>query len=310
MIADSLQAEALFAYICQHPAEDDVRLAFADLLEQRGEDEHAEFVRCQVELAALEGEHGPNPLADCVRAVDAGTVQLSSTEAHAAIIAQGRLDDLRRRERELLYPTARGLTNADRWGKLALPGVEQFVFRRGFPAEVTLTALAFAGGPCGRCGDKWRHRRPDGSSLIRIDPECPDCRGTGKTPGHAAALFRAAPVEKVTLSGKRPEYHLTGGGARWSWYCVGFPEDAATLPVELFDLLPGSTVRMNNERRIYPTEQAAHDALAAAALLLGRRRGWPCPRCKGEGWLEDRHGDTAPYECYDCHGTGHTVEGS
>jgi hypothetical protein len=60
---------------------------------------------------------------------------------------------------------------------------------------------------------------------------------------------------------------------------------------------------------IYPTHQHALDALAAACLLYGRRRGWPCPKCQGTGKGKKVTHQGNHYECAVCHGLGHTVEG-
>lgn len=302
MIADSQTDEALHDYICRHPAEDDVRLAYADVLEERGEDERAEFIRVGVELAAWERRNN-EPL-------PAGKAAMSVMRQYAA-----KIKDLRRREENLLErfggdwlplpwdswdvssePGAR-LTFSTRGGPSAV-----VTFRRGFPADITLTAEAFAGGLCSGC-------RGTGDETSDGQGTCGDCHGTGRTPGHAAALFRAAPIEAVELSDKRPEYHLSGNGGmadRWSWFCAGLADDPATLPRELFSLLEGGASGMDGQRWVYSTESAAHDALAAAALLLGRRRGWPCPRCRGDGVAHHLAG--VPIRCEDCHGLGHTVE--
>jgi uncharacterized protein (TIGR02996 family) len=57
VIAESTTADALLSYICQHPSDNVARLGYADVLEERGEDERAEFIRIQLEL--------PGPLAHC-----------------------------------------------------------------------------------------------------------------------------------------------------------------------------------------------------------------------------------------------------
>ncbi len=199
-----------------------------------------------------------------------------------------------------------------------LLGIGAARVRRGFIAEITLTAAAFVGGRCGRCVG------PDGDRLhytgkIQGKP-CPDCDGTGRTPGHAAALFRVAPIERVVLSDMDAVTSRADGLYRLiSRHRVGTAFDL------LLPLLQGAD-RFSRESTL--------DALAAAALLYGRRQGWPCPECKGLGreqWEckvcgarpdqegEIRHGKGC-YElseegggsewvdsCNACHGTGHTV---
>src|SRR5947209_6864253 len=53
LTADTTAAD-LLAYVVTHPEETDCRLVYADLLEERGEDARAEFIRVQCELARWE----------------------------------------------------------------------------------------------------------------------------------------------------------------------------------------------------------------------------------------------------------------
>jgi uncharacterized protein (TIGR02996 family) len=323
VIADSLQAAALHEYICQHPAEDDARLVYADVLEERGEDERAEFIRVGVELAGLRsritdprdniglGWSLPKAESERVLALDGREREL--LEAHFA----GWAPQLAGEDSGYLLPsepTVRIRHNERYDDDVAV------TFHRGFPAEVTLTAEAFAGGRCGRCEGSGKVLR----GLQGVDEDqwrehdCPNCRGTGQTPGHAAVLFRAAPIERVTLSDREPADGGEGIYPSESWYWEESAADFWFLPRDLFDLLTGHrrasqrTDLHPSRQRHYDTEQDAHDALAAAALLYGRRRGWPCPRCQATGKLrfadmEDEEPDCA---CSSCHGTGHTVEES
>jgi uncharacterized protein (TIGR02996 family) len=318
MIADSRTAEALHDYICRHPAEDDVRLAYADVLEERGEDARAEFIRVGVELAAWERRNN-EPL-------PAGKAAMSVMRQYAA-----KIKDLRRREENLLERFGGDWLPLpwDSWDVSSEPGSRltfstrggpsgAATFRRGFPAEITLTTEAFAGGPCGRCGGRaFIHR--NGTEF-----RCYGCpRTPGRTKGHAAALFRAAPIEAVKLD-REPDRH--GRGYAWYYCDRDVPTWAARsgLPTDLFGLLCGG-VAGADRWIIYPTRQHAHDALNAAALLYGRRQGWPCPRCEGAGTVtidlrvkggpESDEGklyvmqppDEVEMECPDCRGIGHTV---
>lgn len=278
MIAESTTADALLSYVCQHPSDDVARLAYADLLEEQGEDARAEFIRVQVELWARRDEYDSYDLMERGPTYDA----------------------LQRRERELLEAHYREWMHADLGplcDHLHWRGATN-TYCRGFVAEVALTVEAFAGGPCGQCSGWFQANQGDSG--------CPACRGTGKTPGHAAALFRAAPIERVTLSDRTPYYN----GAGYAWFNSGrvspSPDvpDASELPEELFRLLAGGVSGFR--WRAYPT---AHDALAAAALLLGRRRAWPCPHCKGRGrtYIAGGGEPEDDPDCFNCRGTGHTV---
>ncbi|MCE9566819.1 MAG: TIGR02996 domain-containing protein [Planctomycetes bacterium] len=53
MSTHNLTHDALNAEILAHPAEDTARLAFADLLDEQGENARAEFIRTQIRLATL-----------------------------------------------------------------------------------------------------------------------------------------------------------------------------------------------------------------------------------------------------------------
>lgn len=269
----------LLEYVCWHPAEDDARLVLCDWWEDHGQSERAEFCRLQIELHR--------------RCFGGWT----PTEADVAT-----MQPLLGREQELM-----GTDAFLSWCPPVIrDNVNESRYRRGFIAEVSLTAEAFAGGPCGRCGGTGQLATGKSAGQWFGPTPCPDCRGTGRTPGCAAALFRAAPIEKVTLSDKRP---AQGVYPSESWYWEEGGADFWFLPRDLFDLLAGHrragqrTDQYPSRQRHYDTGQAARDALGAAALLLGRRRGWPCPTCltpDGQtGYLHD--------DCSDCGGSGHTV---
>ena len=116
-----------------------------------------------------------------------------------------------------------------------LLGVGTAVVRRGFVAEVAL--------PC--------------AVLLNV----------------AWMLFRAAPVERVVCRDKRP---------RWRAPSVyGWTEQSRTrgqhyvLPREIFRLIPRTTYFARTQGyRWYNGEEAAREALAAAALAYGRRAAW------------------------------------
>src|SRR3954451_2032774 len=100
------QEDAFLQAIFEEPDDDTHRLVYADWLEEHGRPERAEFLRVQVELAAL-GE------------------------------GDGRRASLEPRERELLA------RHEGDWAA-GLPGLVDFwVFRRGFVEEVGLSAREF-----------------------------------------------------------------------------------------------------------------------------------------------------------------------
>jgi hypothetical protein len=92
----------------------------------------------------------------------------------------------------------------------------------------------------------------------------------------AEALFRAQPVELVSLTDKEPTLPPETG---YLWYDQGlldgaFPGEGPHeygLPGELFDLLTdGHSVCRGCQ--MYPSRDAAHASLSAAACRLGRTR--------------------------------------
>jgi uncharacterized protein (TIGR02996 family) len=244
--------------VCRHPGDDAPRLILADWLDEHGEGERAELIRVQCELART--VRAPAGLSD----------------GFAATRWREHREDLRRRERELLQ--------ARWWARLtgaAPPGVRywqssvahgwalpmptgdggggligaEVEFRRGFVEEVTLPAEAFL--------------------------------------THAAALFRAAPVRRVTLSDMDAVRQRDG---RYYLICTHLDRVPFAALVKLMDEADRSS------------REALLAGLRAACLLYGRRAAWPCPECGGQGVL---HLPRKPYPsrpCPACAGRGHTVE--
>jgi uncharacterized protein (TIGR02996 family) len=58
--------DALLAAILSDPADDTVRLAYADAIEEHGQHDRAEFIRCQIEIARIHGDP------DCLHPLDIG----------------------------------------------------------------------------------------------------------------------------------------------------------------------------------------------------------------------------------------------
>ena len=143
------EAVAFLAAICDEPADDAIRLAFADWLEERG-DPRGEFIRVQVELA------GPWTRKGCFCAV----------RGSGELVSECLGCRLRRRERELLSyipssydydksdpvkaPGWCGGTAENHWGLRAFLSLQPtgllydnrltWTFRRGFVHAVTCSA--------------------------------------------------------------------------------------------------------------------------------------------------------------------------
>lgn len=122
--------------IAAHPADDALRLIYADWLDGQGQEERAEFIRVQCELTKMAARHHYECTSTVKRAMESA--------------------ELRRRERELLC------RNFDKWNPLPpdphgrVWDMQNFddddpepearfraLFRRGFIASITLPCAAF-----------------------------------------------------------------------------------------------------------------------------------------------------------------------
>jgi uncharacterized protein (TIGR02996 family) len=266
--------------VCRHPGEDAPRLIVGDWLDEHGQAERAEFIRVQCELA-----RHPRQV-KWLAEMPAESWRGGTDEGRLL----WRLESLRRRERELLQahrrewlteaapPGVRYWQSATEHG-WALPGPTgdggegltgaSVEFRRGFVEEITLPGEAFL--------------------------------------AHAAALFRAAPVRRVTLSGREPSQYPGLSGREWWYWSVVSPvsADPRRVPLALWNLLEANE-RGDDGVPLWCSRAAALDALSAACLLYGRRAAWPCGECGGTGGV--RLPDKNTYPCPECDCRGHTVE--
>jgi uncharacterized protein (TIGR02996 family) len=246
--------------IIASPYDDLPRLIAADWLEERGQVERAEFIRVQVarsngsdvsfETRQREGrlwiDHastGPNPWFPGI--------------AHAT---GGPKDEFR-------------FQFFNRGGAA--------VVSRGFISRIECTLAQFMGGVCERCGGRGMSyildkdgRRIGGGVSTWSGPtrggwpiqDCPDCNGTGRTPGLVDTLFWCQPIEAVTITDREPYrapfQHATGLVITWTaWTDQDYPSN---LPSEL----RGQT----NMGSAFPTREAALGAISRACVTLGRKR--------------------------------------
>lgn len=100
---------------------------------------------------------------------------------------------------------------------------------------------------------------------------------------HGPAIIRSHPVESVVATDRVAE-RLTNGGAAWGSPQIGCIHSYATLPEEIYALLPGETVHgFQNvsfgtwgKRFASPTE--ADNALSAALLVHAKQAAITSPR--------------------------------
>lgn len=249
------------------PADDLARLTYADWLDDRGgpgDAGRAEFVRVQCELARSWPTH-------------------SDLSHQGTSLCPG--CTLRRQDRDLFMAHGRDWFGFPADGHLAAitdtrwVGVEQSWFvRRGFVAEVRLPLAVLFGGPCGRCGGSGLSER-EYHGATDDDGGCPDCSGTGTTPGVAADLFARQPVTRVVLTDVSATYFTPTiyEPEVYGWYDRGrsdytgfLPE--SDLPTHLYRLLPPGMPDYHRmySAHFYPTAAAARDALSAACVSWGR----------------------------------------
>ncbi len=203
--------QAILRAILADPADDQLRLAFADLLEETGSDPaRAEFIRVQMALCSCTySNHNRSRTCDrCLREQQllsdphnfCNWVPLAWHQGSQAWVRYG--------------------TGTEIQCGNSTTEIERVTFARGFPAAITLPTAAYVGGPCDGC-------RGRGVRIIeRSDPRdpvpnmlgCHVCHGTGRTEGHAATIFRVAPITSVTLSDMHPGTTDREPGFR-DYYC-------------------------------------------------------------------------------------------
>lgn len=125
--------------ILANPDDDTPRLVFADFLQERGENDRAEFIRVQCELAAI-------PWVSYGR-ITSGTFYTrdGATGGHVPTVSFARYKELRQREQA----TKRGMSGwfpkpfgdfRFHWSVTHAPHTRGYLVHRGFPCLVTCTA--------------------------------------------------------------------------------------------------------------------------------------------------------------------------
>ncbi len=248
---------AFLAAIIADPGNDDLRLIFADELEQDGHGERAEFIRLQIRLAT-----------GACRYNCRGPIAIAGLEEC------DECRPLRHRERELLaenwtdwagLPPGRLIRCLNLTGENPGDGIA-ILFRRGFVSEARTTLAVWWGGECQRCDGTGDRPNRNGTNQWS---SCPNCHGTGQIEGIGPAVVKYQPVEVVTLTDKRPYYsapQFNGGHQRYLWFSAT-TELAGSHLGDLFAFLPGGD-RPIAARAEYATEAAALAALSAAAILF------------------------------------------
>lgn len=240
-VYDHPEYRALLAAILANPDDNLPRLVLADWLQEHGEDERAELIRIECEMA-----RSPDRAA-CDRCRKAWSRRLFSSYP----VEMGWCDNcrtsgpfwpdverslaLRRRRVDLRCRWQRPWTDADERAGL------NAYSSRGFVTRVSAPLAVLIGGECDRCLRSRHLNWHDGRVFL-----CPTCHGTGRTAGVLPALVRREPVELVTVTDLEPP-----GSTRTRW----------ELPYDVFAMLKGDC---------FSSEAEAMDAASAALLAWAR----------------------------------------
>lgn len=238
----------LIRAICDRPDDPLPRLVYADKLQEGGEDERAEFIRVQCELAKMPA-FGPR-------------------QFDPRYLVPEPWESLRRREREL----------EDIANELPPEGVKVH-YRRGFIDEIRLPLVLFMGGFC---------RAVQGSAGMYDHCDCGECDGDGRIEGRAKALFENHPISRVVLTDREPYHSEGEFANWWLWHHDATRpnrgetiDDGERLPVAIYDLLSeqgrGTPLGSYHKRQTgrysdwaYSTQQDAIDAISGACVSYGR----------------------------------------
>jgi uncharacterized protein (TIGR02996 family) len=283
--------------ILADPADDTVRLVYADWLEENGEPERAAFIRVQIALArAPDTSHCTELSAswcpvceDCICPSPEDAKDSDSCPLHARLSPHA--GDLYTQQHALWAERLPdGYTRGYHWFTRELgfsaeldgagmppTGNPRAVVRRGFVAEWHGELREFYGGSCGRC--RVPHVGVSSGVVVHdvggghlVTGVCGVCAGTGRTEGAAAGLFRAHPLTDVRLVDREPRRYpmrsMADQVGTWAFVAISDDGDFAASP----EAIPmGIREKMSDWPAIgYAAPAAAHAALSRACVAYGR----------------------------------------
>lgn len=258
---------AFLSGIIAHPADDIRRLVYADWLDEHGRPEMADFIRVQVEIAAL-----------CEK-TRAGTVTAEESARHLGLFD---------REMELIRTTGvyeETVHVTARWLRSVGIDYSHCVFNRGgFLHTVQCRMADWVGGECGHCqgrGELWNGGWENRTTPI-VQPDemrvCLVCNGDRTRPGVGPQLVATHPVEKVVLTDREPWHNDRGSNPDpdvreelllpdvWVWlkeHVTDGPPNRHRLPAVVWEFLQPDPRRTTAG---FDTPDSALDALSAALL--------------------------------------------
>lgn len=225
--------QQFLARIREQPADDVVRLVFADWLEERGHGERAEFVRVSIAATRHPGER-LNP--------DATYGEYWTLKNRAAVLLADYGEKWFTAGTDF-YPSLRAIVK---------PNDPHVVVSRGFVSSVSGPLASLHGGECGAACPETGNRC-DGGRTIAPNPaftrECKACHGTGRTPGILAELIRREPIgcDGIGVTDCDPldnagvgTYFGERAGPADQWFLLrqtGSTRVAWELPADVFDAL-------------------------------------------------------------------------
>lgn len=231
--ADDMR-QAFMADIIANPERDDVRLIFADWLDDHGEPERAEFIRVQCEYATLNDVDRTCPYLD-------SNFANRTTCRWKEGVCQCRGCALVKQEDELIR------FNASRWIDAALAEEWQEGFGTWRRPLLKVARIVSKRSVC---------RELEFRRGFVAEIHCPLAAWLA----HGGAIVRSQPIEVVRLTDREPYDHH--GYFVWA---DGEHDDypSCGLPSEIFALLPPHDDRLSRE--------AAFDRLSRACLLWARK---------------------------------------
>jgi uncharacterized protein (TIGR02996 family) len=191
--------DALLAAIRENPEEDLHRLAYADWLDEQPPTRECPTCKDRGNWEVVDADGFTVAIHACFTCGGTGRVSNGNAERAEFIrdqITTGRPTNPPSTDHLMVWVVADKVFPKRSTAQV----VNAVTFRRGFVDEVRLSAAAFLGGPCERCGGRgWYDRNPGDGEM-----SCLDCSGTGRTPGLAGPLFAAHPITRVVLTDKVP----------------------------------------------------------------------------------------------------------
>lgn len=268
------EQEAFTLAIVTDPLDDTPRLVYADWLDEHGDALRAEFIRVQIELSRWEPPYSPW-CETCGWVYDQCSCAAGKSKWPPSV---HRKKWLEAREHEIFgadpvriesYRQITSVAPSKQVGRTTVPylGVNvdglEFVYARGFVAELRIDSRPLLGGECGTCHGAGRVPIP---RPIRGKPDisrvCGTCNGDKRTPGIARDLFLAHPVTRVVLT----DIDLIQVEDGW---ILSDPLDDKALNREFT-----SRFRATYEQphQSFPTQDEAIDMVSDSVVALCRKR--------------------------------------